>query len=328
MNHLPGAVRRRSLLAGPAVGIAAILGMVPGTSTAELVARAERQSPAFYRRRVGRFEVTALLDGRVDLPLALFVDATAEASTLLERAFLPANGPVPIPVNAFAVNDGRRVLLIDAGTGTAMGSDLGQIPARLADAGLPPASVDAVLLTHLHPDHVAGLLGPGGTAAFPNAEVIVAEAEAAFWSDSETAARAPEAMRPLIDIARDALAPYAGRVRRIIPGSEVAAGVQSVALAGHTPGHLGYLLSDGPETLLIWGDVIHASALQFARPGWGIGFDVDRAAATATRRRVLDQAAADRLLIAGMHLPFPGFGRVGRADGGFAFVQEAWRTRP
>jgi glyoxylase-like metal-dependent hydrolase (beta-lactamase superfamily II) len=247
----------------------------------------------------------------------------AEAAALAAADFRPA-GPLRTPVNAFAVNTGERLILVDAGTNPGFAPGLALLPEALAAAGLAPEMVDAVLLTHLHPDHAGGLVR-GGRRTFPNAELLVPEVEAAFWLDPATAAAAPAEARPFFELAAAVLAAYGDRVRRL-PASagEVMPGIEATPLPGHTPGHTGYLLGDGPDRLWVWGDVVHAAALQFPKPAATLVFDVDRPAAAATRQRAFDRAAADRLLVAGMHLPFPGLGHVARASEGYRFAPAPW----
>jgi glyoxylase-like metal-dependent hydrolase (beta-lactamase superfamily II) len=315
---------RRSLLAAPAAFAAATLPFAPAFARASL---AGAETPPVYRFKLGAFTVTAVTDGTLGLETDLFPEAQRqpqEAARLLGQAALPTQGPIRTFVNAYAVDTGDRLALIDTGLGPApgFGPDLGRLPKNLAAAGLDPAAVDLVVLTHLHPDHVGGLTS-GGQRAFPNAELVVSEADYAFWMDEGTASRAPADAQPFFAFARDALKPYAGRIRRAAPG-EIVPGLTLEAAPGHTPGHaLVRVASDGAQ-LLVWGDVVHAVALQFPHPDWSLAFDTDQAQAAASRKRVFDQAATDRLLIAGMHLPFPGVGYVARRIESYAYVPQSW----
>jgi glyoxylase-like metal-dependent hydrolase (beta-lactamase superfamily II) len=316
--------RRGLLLGGAALAAAAAL---PARAQ---VPRATEQAPGFYRHRVGEIEVTALLDGNLAFPDAalpnLFARYDAEvANRLRAEAFVPAGG-VPLAVNAFLVNAGGRLVLVDAGAARALGPTLGQIPRALAAAGVTPQQIDMVLLTHLHRDHSAGLMQADGTALFPRAELWVAEAEAAYWTDAGEESRAPAPLRPFFAPARAALAAYAGRVRRVGLETEVVPGVRTLPIPGHTPGHFGVRVASGDQQMLMIADVVHTQALQFARPDWSISFDSDPELAARTRARVFDMAAADRFVIAGSHLGFPGLGHVARRGEGYAFVPLMWRS--
>jgi glyoxylase-like metal-dependent hydrolase (beta-lactamase superfamily II) len=314
---------RRSLLAAPAILAAgstlpsAVFARAPLAGTA---------SPGVYRFKVGTIEVTALTDGTLGLGTELFPAAQKEpdaAAKLLQQAALPP-GPVRSFVNAFAINTGDRLILVDTGTGPAkdFGPDLGKLPRNLAAAGIDAAAVDTVLVTHLHPDHVGGL-APGGNVAFPNAELVVGEVEHRFWNDAGIMAQAPADAKPFFTIAQEATKPYASRLRLVREG-EFAPGITLVAAPGHTPGHMAVRVSSGTEQLLIWADVVHVPALQFERPDWSIAFDTDMALAALTRRRMFDMAAADRIPVAGMHLPFPGVGYVPRRGDAYAYVPQLW----
>lgn len=314
--------RRRVLgrvLAGLAAPAAvAALPAAPAWAAAPLP---QSQVAGAYHRRLGAMTVTALSDGWLDGNLGILAGIDAAAGEqLLARAFRKG---VRLQVNAYLVNDGRRTVLIDAGTGTGMGPTLGRVAASLAAAGVSPGEIDLVLLTHVHPDHAGGLVAPGGGALFSNAEIALHQTEMAFWHDDAVLAAAPEGARPFFAMARDALAAYRGRVRTFERG-EVASGIEAVAAAGHTPGHVGYLIGGGADQLLVWGDVVHVPAIQFARPLVTLAFDVDQPAAAATRRRLFDMAAADRLLVAGMHHDFPGFGHVVRDGDAYDLVIEPW----
>ncbi|WP_376093312.1 MBL fold metallo-hydrolase [Roseomonas sp. CCTCC AB2023176] len=248
----------------------------------------------------------------------MFQGLGADGPALLARSFRP-NGPVLAHTNAYAVNTGERLYLIDAGTVQGFAPTLAHLPDALAAAGIQPAQVDALIMTHLHPDHVGGAVRDNA-ALFPNAEMIVPEAEAAFWLDPSLASRMPAEFRPFVQIAQGGVAAYGNRVRRLAPGASPAPGFEQVALPGHTPGHTGYIVSDGGQSLLIWGDIVHAPPLQFARPAATIAFDSDQAQAAQTRGRVMDRVASDRMMVAGMHMPFPGFGHVAKDGEGYAFV--------
>jgi len=324
MTILPSATRR-----GVVAGAAALLAAraLPAGAAAP---PATEQMAGVYRHRVGDIQVTSLLDGNVAFPDAalpnLFARFDAEtAARLRAEAFVPA-GAVPLAVNAFLVNAGGRLILIDAGAATALGPTLGQLPRALTAAGVTPADIDVIVLTHLHRDHSARLMAAGGGALFPNAELLVAEAEVAYWTDAANEASAPAPLRPFFAPARQALSAYGARVRRIAPETEVAPGVRTLAVPGHTPGHLGVRIASGNDQLLMWGDVVHTQALQFPRPDWSISFDSDPALAAQTRMRLFDMAATDRIVVAGSHLSFPGLGHVTRRSEGFGFVPLMWRS--
>ena len=272
------------------------------------------QVPGYYRFGLGGFEVTALYDGYIDLDPKILTGVSAqEVQGLLARMFQEAPA-MQTAVNAYLIHTGERLVLVDAGAGGVFGPTLGGVVQNIRAAGYDPAQVDTVLLTHLHGDHVGGLLGAEGKPAFPNAELRVAKAEADFWLDEAVAAKAPAEAQPFFQLARAAVAPYAGRVKSFAPDEEVVPGITSVAAPGHTPGHSGFLVTAAGKSLLVWGDVVHNYAVQFAKPEVAIEFDIDKAQAIATRAKLFAEAARDRLWVAGAHLPFPGIGHV-RSDG-------------
>ncbi len=282
---------------------------------------AEGQSaPTFYRRRVGSMTVTALSDGYFDLPFGVFQGLDqAEGEALLRSAHRPS--PPRIQVNAFLVEEPGRRILVDTGCGAYLGPTVNRLQDNLGAAGVDGPSVNAVLCTHIHPDHTNGLVDRAGEPVFPNAQVYVHKADAAFWLNDENRAKAPDELKIQFDWAKEAFAPYRDRLHLISPG-EVLPGVEGIGLPGHTPGHCGYVVHSDGEALLIWGDAVHSISIQTARPEVTFAADVNGEAARETRLRLFDQVATDRLLITGMHVEFPGFGYLTRDGNRFRYEPE------
>jgi glyoxylase-like metal-dependent hydrolase (beta-lactamase superfamily II) len=285
------------------------------------------QAAGVYRLKIGAFEVTVLNDGWLPIETNLFTGDAEIAHRLLEGSF-HAKDAVPTAVNEWLINSGDKLILVDTGTSNVFGPTVGRMARNSAAAGVDPAMVDMVVLTHMHPDHVAGLLTADKKIAFPNATVHVSEPEYAFWTSAEHYAKAPDQFKPMYDVARNAIKPYAdaGKLVQFKDGAEIAPGIATHAAYGHTMGHTMVHLSSGPDQLLIWGDLVHNAALQFPQPERAITYDTDQAMAIATRKRVFDMTAADKLLIAGSHLAFPGLGHVTRASAGYAFVPVDWQA--
>jgi glyoxylase-like metal-dependent hydrolase (beta-lactamase superfamily II) len=280
------------------------------------------QAPGFYRHRIGEIVVTALNDGvLVETTGVLRGIAPKAAAAMLENAFRPA--ALTLTINAFLVQSGGMTVLIDTGCAGKMGPGAGHLAANLAAAGVAPEDVDLVLLTHLHPDHVNGLLTASGEAAFAHARVMAHAADAAVFLSEAVAANVPDEAKPVFAMARAAIAPYGDRFSTFNDG-EVAPGIAAVPLPGHSPGHCGFRIADGGQTLLIWGDVVHVPDLQAELPDIGMVFDADADLAIATRRRAFADAAATRELVAGMHLLFPGFAHVAVSGEGYRLVPPMW----
>lgn len=283
------------------------------------------QVPGLYRTKVGAVEITAIADGFLNIPLEYFTGTTPEEMGLvLHDRFVPRDGPIPTAINAFLVNTGERLIAIDSGAADRFGPSAGAYAALLETAGLTPGDVDMVLLTHAHPDHIGGMVA-GGAALFPNAEVLIHQAELDFWISEDRRAAAPEGMQAMFDLVVSMTDIYGGRVDTFRGEAAVAPGVTAVETHGHTPGHCGFMVESEGEQLFIWGDLIHSVDTQFQHPDWLLVFDIDKENAEAARRRGLDMAATERLLVAGAHLPFPSFGHVGREGNAYRFVPAPWR---
>ena len=274
------------------------------------------QVPGYYRTQLGQFEITALFEGAIELDTKLLRNASAiDLQRLLSRMFV-GNPKMQTAVNAYLINTGSNLVLVDAGAAKLFGPSLGHVLQNMKAAGYEPSQVDTVVITHLHGDHVGGLNDAGGQPVFPKAQVFVAQADNDFWLSQKIADAAPAEVQPFFKMARDSAAPYlaAGQWKTFTEGSVLVPGIQAVTAHGHTPGHTAYAVESAGQKLLIWGDLVHAHAVQFARPGVSIEFDIDQKQAIATRRSILRAMAAGKSLVAGMHLPFPGIGHV-RADG-------------
>lgn len=274
--------------------------------------------------RIGDTTVTALNDGQFQASTAIVNGVAEDAAAHAEAAAFRILPP-RITISSFLLDIGGRKVLVDAGCGTAFGPAMGRARGKLDTLGIKPSDISAVLVTHAHVDHVSGLVDPDGKPWYPNAEIVINGLETAFWLDDAKAAAAPEAAKGAFATAQGALRPYAARTRTVSHGQEGIAGVTCHHLPGHTPGHSGWLLASGQESLFIWGDVIHLPGIQFALPQAGLAFDTDSDEARTTRAKALDMAATDRLLVAGMHLDFPTFGHVVKSAGAYAFVPVVWR---
>ncbi len=310
-------LHRRAFLGGAAVTPFA-LNLVGPSALADMPGT---QVMGMQHLKAGEGVVTALLDGFLPVSYDLLNNLSEEeAKAYLEAAFRKP-GPVTIGINAYLWRTPEHTMLIDAG-GRGAFPGTGSMFDALAAAGVTEDEIDTVLVTHLHPDHIGGML-TDGAPTFANAVVHVHEADIGFWGSEEVKAQAPADFHPFFDLAAGVLAAYGERVMPFNAEDDVAPGVTAMPLPGHTPGHSGFLLG-GADPLLVWGDVVHVGVFQFPKPEVTIGFDTDQDLAAATRAKVFDMAATDRVRVAGMHLAFPGVGHVVKASEGYDYEPEAW----
>ncbi|MFH1029128.1 MAG: MBL fold metallo-hydrolase [Pseudomonadota bacterium] len=275
----------------------------------------QAQVPGYYRMMLGQFEVTALYDGAIQLDTKLLHNTPTELNKLLARMFV-APPRMQTAVNAFLINTGKNLVLVDAGAAKLIGPSLGFVLQNMRAAGYDPAQVDTVIITHLHRDHIGGLADASGQPVFPKARIFVSKEDNDFWLSQKIADASPEKMQPSFKAARDTAAPYqkGGQWQTFSEGSVLVPGIKAVKANGHTPGHTAFSVESEGQKLLIWGDIVHAHAVQFARPDVSIEFDIDEKQAIATRKGIFKTMAITKSLVAGMHLPFPGIGHV-RWDG-------------
>jgi glyoxylase-like metal-dependent hydrolase (beta-lactamase superfamily II) len=281
------------------------------------------QVPGYYRLAVGDYEVTALFDGYNDLsPKLLQGMSQGQIRALLARRAIETPG-VQTAFNAFLINTGKQLILVDTGAGQCIGATAGQLSANMQAAGYKPEQVDAILLTHLHLDHVCGLVDGQQQPIFANATVYAAKAEADYWLDPQALAKAAEAAKGFFKIAQDSTAPYiaAGRFKTFSPGQSPLPGVVEAQLeTGHTPGSSTYRFTSQGQSILFMGDLVHNLAVQFLHPEVSIGFDVNNQQAIKSRNQVFSAAAASKTWVAAAHLPFPGIGHISAVDKHFEWV--------
>jgi glyoxylase-like metal-dependent hydrolase (beta-lactamase superfamily II) len=277
-------------------------------------------APGFFRIMLGDFEVTAISDGTVDLPMDKLLQQPAAATTReLARSYLSA--PVETSVTGYLVNTGGKLVLIDTGAGNLFGPTLGKLLANLKASGYQPEQVDEIYLTHLHPDHVGGLAA-NGQAAFPNAIVRADRHDTDFWLSQANLDKAPADSKGFFQGAIASLSPYSAtrHLQPITADGELTPGIRANAAYGHTPGHTTYLVESKGKKLLLIGDLIHVGAVQFDHPEVTIGFDSDNKTAAAARKQVFQGVVRDGTLIGASHLPFPGLGHLRSAGKAYDWV--------
>lgn len=291
-----------------------------------MVRQPDSQIPPVYHRRFGEITVTALSDGILERTHEMMRNVPEdEANRFLAAGF---RDRFLLSVNAFLIfnHSMERLALVETGSGDYLGPDAGKLLGNINAVGINPDDIDTILLTHMHPDHSAGLTDmTTGQPNYRNAELVVHENEPRHWFDDAAMARGTEREKKLMfQQAREQTEPYLDRMRTFT-GGEIIPGVTAVPCPGHTPGHTGYLIESDGESLLIWGDTVHMPEVQVPRPDVTMVVDTDPAGAEASRRRIFDMAAQERLLVTGMHLHFPGFGHVARDGATYRFVPEPWK---
>jgi len=279
------------------------------------------QAPGWYRMVLGDFEITVLSDGTLPLPVDQLLTNTtpSQMKKALARAF--QTPPVETSVNAFLVNTGSKLVLVDAGTGPLFGPTLGKLVDNLKAAGYQPEQVDEIVITHLHADHVGGLMA-GDQRAFPNAVVRADQRDAEFWLSPANLEKAPAEMKDFFKGAMASMNPYvqAGKFQPFDGDTEIVPGIRARAARGHTPGHATYVVESKGQKLVLWGDLMHVAAVQFPDPSVTIRFDVDPKAAMAERKRAFAEAAKQGYWVGAAHLAFPGIGHLRAEGAGYVFV--------
>jgi glyoxylase-like metal-dependent hydrolase (beta-lactamase superfamily II) len=323
-------VSRRNLLAG-AAAVAALgpVAMVPpATAAAPPVGK---QNAGWYRYKVGDFEVTAVVDGQNANPLGdAYVSNTPKDAVAkdLEAQFLPKDKVIHTYTPA-VINTGSKLVAIDSGLGLGTFAQskgaLGQYQNNLKASGIDAGAIDVVIVSHFHGDHINGLIGPDNKPMFPNAEIMVPETEWNFWMDESNVSKLPEVAKGQMANPKRVFSALGNKVTKYGDKKELVPGITAIATPGHTPGHHSHIVSSGSSTLLVQADVTAGAATLFVRnPDWQFVFDTDKAVAVATRKKIYDMLATDRMMVQGYHLAFPSVGYVEKSGSGYRVVPATW----
>lgn len=290
-----------------------------------IAAQIRRQVPAIYRVWIGSIEITIISDGYIDSDPQAFSPSGDELRRLMGESFLDAQ-QFRLGTVVYVINTGKQIVLVDSGCGPLFGEASGHFLANLKSIDIAPEAVDAVLITHMHADHIGGLL-TDGRATFPNAQIVMHAAELEWYMGDEILRRATDRNRPWILRAREVPGQYPG-IKLFREEGEILPGIHAIPLTGHTPGHSGYIIDSDNHQLFITGDIVYSPVYGFKHLEYDFPFNVDPHAAVESRKRALEMAAAHRWLTSASHLPFPALGYVRRAGSVYEYVPDEWRFEP
>lgn len=282
---------------------------------------AKTMAPGFYRFMLGDFEVTALSDGSVDLPMNTLLKNIEKfkAEKMLQSAFQKT--PTSTPVNAYLINTGTKLVLIDTGAAALFGPTLGKLVSNLKASGYEPSQIDEVYITHLHPDHVGGLFTDNKTT-FPNAIVRADQRDFDYWLSKENLEKAPADSKGFFQGAMASLesTKAAGKIKPFDGSVTLVEGIKSVKTYGHTPGHAAYMVESKGQKLLLIGDLIHVGSIQFSNPAVTITFDSNSVEAFTERLKMFKEAAKEGYIVGATHIAFPGLGHLRSEAKGFEWL--------
>jgi glyoxylase-like metal-dependent hydrolase (beta-lactamase superfamily II) len=310
---------RRSLLAtAAAAGTATAMAPLASRSAA---AAAPAKGTGVYRYKLGEYEIIQLMDGAFTFPISdqLVVNVSRdEAINAAAAAYMP-EGKVTIPFSPMIVNTGKKLVAIDTGNGLgahAISNDVvGQARGNMKAAGIDPAKIDIVVISHFHSDHIGRLKNANGSPAFPGAEIKVPAVEWAFWSDESNASNANGYNAEQFATVQKMLDGFADRVTIYEGDAEVAPGITAIHTPGHTPGHMSFVVVSDSKRIFVQSDVTIIPSFFLRHPDWHVVFDNDPRLAATTRHKIYDMAAAEKLTVCGYHFPYPCVGHVEKSPG-------------
>jgi glyoxylase-like metal-dependent hydrolase (beta-lactamase superfamily II) len=311
-------ISRRAMLATTVA--AATLPTIATVPSARAAApKVGKQAPGFYRFNIGDFEVTTLNDGQslFDINAQRFPNApTEELKAHLTSQFMPTEKGVS-PFNQVVINTGSKLILIDSGFNNNGAPTTGKLAENMAAAGIDPKQIDTVLISHFHGDHINGLRTKEGALVYPNAEIITHPKEVGHYMDDARMNAAPEAARGGFMVARRVFSPILKDVKQSEWGKEWASGITAIQSDGHTPGHTSFVVSSAGKSLLVVGDASNDPRVFAKKPDWHLGFDLDKAVAVASRKKLLDMVATDRIPVTFYHAAFPATGHISKAGNAY-----------
>ena len=326
---LPTRFFRAGIMTAASTAMALALLAVPATAAFAAAPMVKTSAPGYYRMMLGDFEITALSDGTVKLPVDKLLSNTTPAAVDSALAQYGLSSPLETSVNGYLVNTGSKLILFDTGAAKLFGPTLGKLAANIQAAGYKPDQIDEIYITHMHPDHIGGLVA-GDQPAFPNATVHADKRDADFWLSQENLDKAAADDKGFFQGAMASLAPYiqAGKFKPFDGHTEFGPGVKTITSYGHTPGHTSYMVESKGQKLAIWGDLIHVGAVQFDHPEITIQFDTDTKAAALARKKASVDAVEQRYLVAAAHLSFPGIGHIRAQGTGYAWIPVNYTSLP
>lgn len=322
--------RRAVMLSAVAGASSVVVPAVGGSGSAKAQATVSLSgNSGSYRFRVGDVRATILSDGVIGGPPGVYASDAPEAElqAVLRRAFL-ATDHLTLNLNTLLIETGGRRILIEAGAGKTMGPHGGRLFENLATMGLGPADIDVIVISHTHPDHVGNLRTADGRKAFPRATVFVPKADWDFFVSGDpdlSYMPVPQDFRARFAAnIKSSLAPVRNDVELYEAGAEIVPGLTTIVASGHSPGMAAFLVHSGNDQLLLTADLAYHPVVNVDRP-WLPGPDRDKEAALASRRRIFDRAATDRIPVLGFHFPFPGLGRLLKTDSAYVWVPANWQ---
>lgn len=306
--------RRTFLASGASIGVAgAALAEAPflGAST-----------PNFRRFRLGSFEVTMISDGLVttENPQSYFAtdQDVATVDVFMEQNLLPTD-QLQFTYFPVVINTGSELVLMDTGNGPQPG--LGQLMDGLVAAGYTPDQIDVVIITHMHPDHIGGMM-VDGAPAFPNARYVAGTTEYDFFANDDLIGSPLEGLHQMT---KNLVTPFAENMTFVAPGDTIASGIEAMDTFGHTPGHLGVHIESEGRRLVLTSDAANHFAISLQRPDWESSFDYDKQAAAQTRRRLFDMLSNEKVAFSGYHMPFPALGYVEAVGDAYRYVPASYQ---
>jgi len=271
----------------------------------------------FPTRDLGDTEVIAVSDGYLQVGFGMLSNVDEQECEEIQRS-AQVSELNAVHINTFLIRRKGKNTLIDSGAGGVKGWG-GRLIANLARLDIQPDDIDAVLLTHAHPDHIGGLLSAEGEAVFSNAELIINGDEFNYLEDDENFAAVSDRIKGNFLLARSIFKKYQKSLR-LVDNGEIFPGVFAIPLKGHTPGHTGYRIEGSKSSLLIWGDIVHFPHIQLLKPEVAIAFDYDPQLAAETRTHLLEKVSLDKILVGGMHFGEQGFGYIEKRKSGYGIV--------